>query len=536
MNPTRVSHVRRVLRPVERYMRACSWWMWRHRVLILVMGLIGLVWWGYGTLTGREHARTEALCFLVVGLVPAFVNGVWFGVAPVSYERRVAGPTRRRIWKKWARKEWVDVAASCGLATKKPDGAVVVPRVLKRSASGETLTLKVRVQRGLTVDAITRALPAIATTANALAWSARTVAPGTVVLALTMRDALALPITAGFPEPVLVDALPIGRKVDGGTWRLGLLGRHTLVVGASGSGKGSIFWGIAANLGPAVHAGLVKLWGIDLKRGLEVRVGEGLFHAVADNPTAAVATLKAVLRVIDERGALMAGKSRLHQPSKGAPLHVVMIDEVAVLTAYADKDTKNEASRLLSEILTQGRAFGVLVVACVQDPRKEAIGMRGLFTQVIALRLRSAEEVRMVLGEGMHDVAPAHDISIDAPGTAYVVNDDGTSDKIRAAYWPDNLIRQVAHTYPNLNASPTALSDAESATAWRAAGGQLHAVNAPTASEPEPTPAEENPAPAPAPTPRAPHKPRSPRKPRAPRAPRTPRPADSTHTTPGGTQ
>src|SRR5690606_27697974 len=100
--------------------------------------------------------------------------------------------------------------------------------------------------------------------------------------------------------------------------------------------EGLDFWGIAANLGPAVHAGLVKLWGIDLKRGLEVRVGEGLFHAVADNPTAAITALKAVLRVIDERGAVMAGKSRLHQPSKDAPLHVLMIDEVAVLTAYAD--------------------------------------------------------------------------------------------------------------------------------------------------------------------------------------------------------
>ncbi|MEU7634401.1 FtsK/SpoIIIE domain-containing protein, partial [Nocardia sp. NPDC049220] len=335
MKPERVSQLRRVLRPAERYMRACSWWIWHRRALVLTFGLIGLVWWGFGTLTGRPDARTEGLCFLVVGLAPGVVCGFWFGVAPVSYERRVAGPSRRRAWKKWARREWVDVASSCGLSTKKADGTLVVPRVLKRSARGETLTLKVRVQRGLTPDAITRALPAIATTANALAWSARTVAPGTVVIALTMRDALALPITAGFPELVLVDELPIGRKVDGSTWRLGLLGRHTLVVGASGSGKGSIFWGIAANLGPAVNAGLVKLWGIDLKRGLEVRVGEGLFHAVADNPSAAIAALKAVLRVIDERGAAMAGKSRLHKPSKGAPLHVVMVDEVAVLTAYA---------------------------------------------------------------------------------------------------------------------------------------------------------------------------------------------------------
>ena len=78
-----------------------------------------------------------------------------------------------------------------------------------------------------------------------------------------------------------------------------------------------------------------------------------------------------------------------------------MIDELAALIAYADPDTRRDAGRLLSEVLTQGRALGVVVVAMVQDPRKETVGQRGLFTQTVALRLRSAEETRMVLGDGM---------------------------------------------------------------------------------------------------------------------------------------
>ena len=102
---------------------------------------------------------------------------------------------------------------------------------------------------------------------------------------------------------------------------------------------------------------------------------------------------------------------------------------------------------MLSEILTQGRALGVVVVACVQDPRKDVVAMRGLFTQTVALRLRSAEETVMVLGEGMTHTAPAHRISPSHPGTAWVVEDTGAADRVRADYWPDPLIRDLATRY-----------------------------------------------------------------------------------------
>ena len=99
-------------------------------------------------------------------------------------------------------------------------------------------------------------------------------------------------------------------------------------------------------------------------------------------------------------------------------------------------------------MLTQGRALGVVVVAMVQDPRKETVSMRGLFTQTVALRLRSAEETRMVLGDGMAALAPAHRISPAAPGTGYVVGDDGTVDLVRADWWSDELVRQAADDLP----------------------------------------------------------------------------------------
>jgi DNA segregation ATPase FtsK/SpoIIIE, S-DNA-T family len=86
-------------------------------------------------------------------------------------------------------------------------------------------------------------------------------------------------------------------------------------------------------------------------------------------------------------------------------------------------------------------------VACVQDPRKDVVAMRGLFTQTIALRLRSVEETVMVLGDGMSRVAPAHRISPLHPGTGWVVDDTGAADRVRADYWPDALIRELSQRY-----------------------------------------------------------------------------------------
>ncbi len=83
----------------------------------------------------------------------------------------------------------------------------------------------------------------------------------------------------------------------------------------------------------------------------------------------------------------------------------------------------------------------------MQDPRKEILPTRGLFTQTIALRLRSRDEVAMVLGDGMADerTGPPHQPK--SAGTGYIVTEDGSTMRVRADYWPDSLIRSVASEY-----------------------------------------------------------------------------------------
>jgi hypothetical protein len=77
----------------------------------------------------------------------------------------------------------------------------------------------------------------------------------------------------------------------------------------------------------------------------------------------------------------------------------------------------------------------MVVAAFMQDPRKEILPMRGLFTQAIALRLRSRDEVATVLGDGVADAAPAHGINPNEPGTGYVIEEDGSTVRVRADHW-----------------------------------------------------------------------------------------------------
>ena len=50
--------------------------------------------------------------------------------------------------------------------------------------------------------------------------------------------------------------------------------------------------------------------------------------------------------------------------------------------------------------------MGVCVVGALQDPRKDVISLRNLFSTRIALRLDESDQVDMVLGDGHATAAP----------------------------------------------------------------------------------------------------------------------------------
>lgn len=407
------------------------------------------------------------LSIAVIGGVTAAALFCWRLRSPETYEDRFATPARLLRWRLWAHVSWKRLCKRCGLSASEQvtrldkDGRQVArtrwnhPRLCGTEVSQTSLHLTVRARMGQTIDDLERAVPAIRDAAGAHSARSVVVSPGTLLIELVMREQLSTVGDAAPSTSVSTSRVRLGRCENGTPWILLLSGRHTLTVGCSGAGKGSVFWGIACGLGPAVAADVVRLVGIDLKYGIELSVGSKLFTKIATTEIDAVQTLAAVENLMERRGAAMAGRTREHSPTKSSPLVVLLIDELAGMTAYmSDPALRKEAAASLSRILTKGRALGIVVVAFLQDPRKEVLPMRGLFTQTIALRLRSRDEVMMVLGDGMADSAPAHRISPDTPGSGYVIAEDGQVTRVRADFWTDDQIRSTAKQYGR-TASPT---------------------------------------------------------------------------------
>src|SRR5690606_13701179 len=99
----------------------------------------------------------------------------------------------------------------------------------------------------------------------------------------------------------------------------------------------------------------------------------------------------------------------------------------------------------------QGRAPGFSVVVALQDPRKEVLPNRDLFTTRIALRLVEAEGTDMILGPGARDRGAACEripVGETGAGQGYVWSDgEAEPARVRAGYVTDDDITYLAEHY-----------------------------------------------------------------------------------------
>ncbi|MEU4228915.1 FtsK/SpoIIIE domain-containing protein [Nonomuraea sp. NPDC026600] len=277
---------------------------------------------------------------------------------------------------------------------------------------------------------------------------------GRLLLTFPRRDPLATVIPAlPIPETPTVGPVAIGTREDGTPWLLKILSTHILLAGATGAGKGSIIWSVIRALLPALRAGLVQLWALDPKL-MELSFGRALFGPrYAATPEECADLLEAAVKVMQERAARFGGIQRNHTPTTDDPFVLVVVDEVAFLTAYqADRDLKRRISAALATLTTQGRAVGIGVLAALQDPRKEVMNIRNLFPDKIALRLDESEQVDMVLGDGARDRGALADHISPVPelgaGIGYVRLETSPDPiRVRAAYVTDSDIREMVAAY-----------------------------------------------------------------------------------------
>jgi DNA segregation ATPase FtsK/SpoIIIE, S-DNA-T family len=451
-----------------RYTWRCAWWCLRHPGSTVLA--ITAVW-----LYFRFDWPGLVVPLACVGLLA----GVWRWRHAPSWWAWFGGPLLGQVRRVFVyRRAWREAMVLCGLS-RKYNQQLVLPRLLRVRSDEALDVVTTRMLRGQTPTDFQKATANLAYAfgrrharvyserpdeppprTGRLAWMLRAIdrvryrdRPTVVYLVLVRTDALRK-LVKPFPVSQVPDftALPMAMREDLRIWCLHLLATHVLVGGATRRGKGSVLWSLVRAMCGGISSGLVRLWVIDPKGGMEFAMGRPMFARFACKSFEAMADLlDEAVAAMKERQDRLAGAVRVHAPTEADPLIVVVIDEMSTLTAYLqDSDLKRRIAGSLGLLLSQGAGVGLLVVAALQDPRKEVLPFRDLFPTRIALGLTEDSQVDMVLGDGARDRgALADQMPRWAKGVGYVIL-DGTPDpmRVRFSFISDDDIRAMARDYP----------------------------------------------------------------------------------------
>ena len=393
-----------------------------------VLGLLGL----------GLYARVGGWWLGGLALVVGLGGFVWWRHDPIGFHRRV----------RWVRTEarraclysanWRTVTRLANL-TGDARGREFRPKLKRTRSEWWRDRVRVRMIPGQAPEQWELRASGLAHSFRARSCRVRVVKPSVIELDFVHADPLAsalpVPELAATDSAVDLRRVVIGQTETGKPWALRLLGGQYLAVGVQGAGKASVLWSLLRALAPAIRSGSVRVLGIDPKGGMELGQAPELFDdgPVYSNGPAAVELLESVAEQVRERAARFRGIRRGWSADSGEPFLLLVLDELADVIAYqTDKRLKERATAALQTITSQGRAPGVAVLALVQDPRKEIVPFRNLFTTRIAMRLDEAVQVDMVLGDGVRARGGnAHEIPEATPGVAWV-KEDGKRDPVRA--------------------------------------------------------------------------------------------------------
>ena len=430
-------------------------WMALRRPSLSLPALVlaGVLAWGY---------RIGWLLPATLGIVVATILGIWRRLHRSSYRRWVG--IRLRQWRRrWFRYGalWPFWMGRCGLSiSDERTGKAVRPRLLKVRCTASVDRLLLRLPAGFKPDDVRAKRDELAHAMRAIDARVRRDKPRHVWLDLEVRNPLAttipaIPIPDRLSREALnvdrLDGLVIGYADDGSAWRLRVRGSHVFIAGATGSGKGSIIWSALRALAPFIRAGLVQVWAIDPKGGMELEFGRELFTRYErDGYEPMVQLLEDAAADMDARCRRLRGTTRNFTPTPSTPLVLVLIDELATLTALIpERKLLARVESALGLLLTKGRAPGYTVVAAVQDVTKEVCRWRDLFPDRVALRLAKAIEIDMALGDGAYDAGAYCDsIPRSLPGIAYVLMEGHAEPvRVRAAYVTDDDIKAMSRDF-----------------------------------------------------------------------------------------
>jgi DNA translocase FtsK/SpoIIIE-like protein len=417
---------------------------WGLRVEILT-GIAGAVLW---SLCAQSSAAGPVLAVLVVAFVGACLR--W----PALRKRVLVVFHRSRL-----RRRWNTGVRHAGLATHNDR----VPTPVKVSSTPSGDLLRVRIPAGSNAGLLAAEADTIAAFLgvrevrverdrdNARFASVRVVScdplSGGPVISWRNLDALRLSVW---------EAIPVGIDEDGEVVYVSLPEHNVLYGGEPGAGKSVALSTVVATaaLDPSV-----VLWLLDGKM-VELAVWKGCAHRfVGADMGEAIEVLKELLRTTDERLALlMERRKRKVEPGDGLALHVLVVDELAF---YCRKPRPQgpEFTALLQDLVSRGRAAGVIVVAATQKPSHNVIdtSLRDLFSFRWALRCSTRDASDTILGTGWATQGYSA-ATIDAAdrGVGFLLHEGGRPVRMKSCYLSDADLETLAARAEALRAASDA--------------------------------------------------------------------------------
>jgi S-DNA-T family DNA segregation ATPase FtsK/SpoIIIE len=237
----------------------------------------------------------------------------------------------------------------------------------------------------------------------------------------------------------ITQPIDLGPFEDAEECRVSFLRRHALIGGATGSGKSGGLNELMANLAACRD---VVIWGIDLKRGMELKPWEPCLDRLATTPGAAARLLEDAVAILLARADSLSSIGRREwQPSPQAPALVIIIDEYAELAEQSPGAMTHTDS-----IARLGRAVAVTMVAATQRPTQKVMGQGAVRSQMdirISFRMREQRDVDLILGQGMRKAGWQAD-KLNAPGK-FLISAPGhdTPRRARAYLITDDDVREA---------------------------------------------------------------------------------------------
>jgi hypothetical protein len=349
---------------------------------------------------------------------------------------------RARLVRERSRRCWTNTL----LAVVKPPGT---PTVTDTGVLARGEWAQVRIGPGSTVkdligraDAIAAALAVATVKVDAIPGNA-----GWARLTALRSDPLAVPAPAWpwleTPATSLWQPIPVGVDEAGREVTVTLAEHNLLLGGEPGAGKSVALSQLVAAAALDPYAGLWLLDGkvVELAAWQPAATGSAGTDIVE-----AIAVLRQVAEVMDGRYSqlLETGRRKIDQSMS---LQVVVIDELAHYLTWSDKKLRDAFTDVLRDLVSRGRAAGIVVIAATQKPSSDVVptSLRDLFGYRWALRCTTNAASDTILGSGWaSEGVTAAAVAPDTRGVGWLLHESGLPVRLRAHYLDDRTVDRLA--------------------------------------------------------------------------------------------